>query len=109
MASLIQKKCTPCTGDTPPLSKPQIKALKKQLTQDWEVIDSKKIKHQFNLDSFASAIKFVNKIAKIAEAEDHHPDITINYQKVTIELTTNAVGGLSENDFIVAAKIEELI
>lgn len=109
MNTLSQQKCQPCTGETPPLSKAQIEELKKQLTQDWEVIDDKKIRHQFKLDSFASAIEFVNKIAKVAEAEDHHPDITINYKKVTIELTTHAIGGLSENDFIVAAKIEQLI
>ncbi|MBI3256149.1 MAG: 4a-hydroxytetrahydrobiopterin dehydratase [Candidatus Andersenbacteria bacterium] len=123
MSDLTQKKCIPCTGNTPPLSKSQIEEFKKELTQKWTVVDDpptkgetrpatlggKKIRHQFKLDSFASAIEFVNKIAKVAEVEDHHPDITINYNKVTIELTTHAVGGLSENDFIMAAKIEKLV
>ena len=109
MTNLTQKKCVPCTGDTPPLSTTQIKEFKKQLTQHWQVIAAKKIRYQFKLDSFASAIKFVNKIAKVAEKEDHHPDITINYKKVTIELTTHAIDGLSENDFIMAAKIEKAL
>lgn len=108
MSDLTQKKCIPCTSETSPLPKSQIERFKKQLNQDWKIIDSKKISRQFIFDSFTSAITFVNKIAAIAEAEDHHPDITINYKKVTLELTTHAIGGLSENDFIMAAKADKL-
>ncbi|MBI3251311.1 MAG: 4a-hydroxytetrahydrobiopterin dehydratase [Candidatus Andersenbacteria bacterium] len=109
MSHLSEKRCTPCEGDESPLSHIQAQNLQKQLTQNWQVVANKKIRYQFKLDSFASAIEFVNKIAKVAEEEDHHPDIIINYKKVTIELTTHAIGGLSENDFIMAAKIENAL
>lgn len=75
---------------------------------DWEVIDSKALKRKFKFPDFKSAIEFVNKVADLAEEESHHPDITINYNKVTLELSTHAIEGLSENDFILAAKIERL-
>ncbi len=109
MTTLAQKKCIPCDGNTPPLSKTQIEEYKKELKHPWKVVDDQKIQYQFKFDSFLQSIEFVNKVADVAETEDHHPDITINYKKVTIELTTHAIGGLSENDFIMAAKIEKLV
>lgn len=109
MNNLSEKKCVPCEGSTPPFTMEQIRNYQNQLTSVWEVIDQKKIHKQFTFDSFDSAMVFVNDVAVIAQEEDHHPDITINYKKVTIELTTHAINGLSENDFIVAAKIEKLI
>jgi len=108
MSALTEKKCVPCEGGTPPLQKSQIQEYLGQLRGEWEVEDHEKIKRKFELKNFREAIEFVNNIAEIAEQEDHHPDIFINYKRVTIELTTHAIGGLSENDFIVAAKIEEL-
>ncbi len=71
-------------------------------------VGAKKISKEFIWNNFVEAIQFVNKVADIAEAEGHHPDIHIHYNKVTIELWTHAIGGLSENDFILAAKIEAL-
>lgn len=86
------------------------------LSEVWEVVDppvgeagGKKIRHQFKFKTFPEAIAFVDKIVPIAEAEGHHPDIHIYYNKVLIELWTHAIGGLSENDFIMAVKIESLI
>lgn len=106
MKILANKKCIPCQGNEPPLSSTEASQLLSQLLSNWTIIENKKLHKQFTFDSFTSAIEFVNKVAKIAEEEDHHPDITINYKKVTIELTTHAIDGLSENDFIMAAKIE---
>ena len=77
-----------------------------KLKNMWNVVDGKKLHSIFIFKDFKQSMKFVDKIAKIAEKEGHHPDMTINYNKVVIELTTHAIGGLSENDFIVAAKIE---
>lgn len=80
-----------------------------ELGHGWDVVGDTKIAKTFTLESFSEAVEFVNKIAKIAEAEDHHPDLRIySYKKVDVELTTHAVGGLSKNDFILAAKIEEI-
>ena len=105
---LTQKKCKPCEGGTPPLDEAKVKEYLSQLKTHWEVVENKKIRREFVFKDFVEAMKFVNKIAGVAEEEDHHPDIHIFYKKVVIELWTHAVGGLSENDFIVAAKIEQV-
>lgn len=104
--TLIQKKCVPCEGGMPPLGAEKIKEYSAQLKNSWDVLENKKIRREFVFKGFKEAIVFVNKVAEIAEQEDHHPDIHIFYRKVVIELWTHAVGGLSENDFIMAAKIE---
>jgi len=105
---LIGQKCVPCEGGTPPLMSRQIRGYIKQLSDGWEVIDGKNLKNRVKFKNFRESMVFVNQVANIAEEEDHHPDITINYNRVTIELTTHAIGGLSKNDFIVAAKIDKL-
>jgi len=106
--NLTQKKCVPCEGGAKPFSASQINGYKSKLNSDWEVIDDKKISRLFKFKNFREAFDFVNKIAQIAEAEQHHPDIQINYNRVRIDLTTHAIKGLSMNDFIMAAKIEAL-
>jgi len=108
MPTLAEKKCVPCEGGTSPLQESQIQEYLGQLRGEWEVEDNKKIKHKFELKTFKEAIGFVNKVADLAEEENHHPNIRIYYNKVVIELTTHAIGGLSENDFIMASKIELL-
>lgn len=106
---LTEKKCVPCESWVSPLTKDKIEPLIKQLKTEWSLSDDlKRIKHEFKFKNFKQAMGFVNKIADIAEAEGHHPDIYIYYNKVVIELTTHNIKGLSENDFIVAAKVENL-
>ena len=80
-----------------------------ELSTPWEVAEGKKIFRRFSFKNFKEAMAFVNKVADIAESEGHHPDIFVSYNKVKITLFTHAIGGLSENDFILAAKIEKLI
>lgn len=106
--SLTAKKCIPCEKGTPPLSKNEIGTYLSRLENGWEVIDDKKIAFTFKCKTFADAIIFVNKVAEIAESENHHPNIHIYYNKVRISCATHAIGGLSENDFILAAKIEKV-
>ncbi len=106
--SLTEKHCVPCEGNVPPLTKPEIETLQKELTLKWIVEHDKVIQHLFTFRNFVEAIAFVDKIALVAEAEGHHPDITINYNKVTIALQTHAIKGLSDNDFILAANIEKI-
>lgn len=104
---LTKKKCLPCEGGTKPLSKTESEKLLKEVS-GWILVDEKIIKKQFTFGDFKEAMKFVNRVAEIAESEGHHPDIKISWNKVTLELWTHAIGGLSENDFIVAAKIDAI-
>src|SRR3989344_7962667 len=108
MIFLSDKKCVACEGGTPPLEAEKVKECMAELAGGWDIIDGKKIKKEFKFEDFKEAMAFVNKVAEIAESEGHHPDIHIFYNKVEIELWTHAVGGLSENDFIMAAKIDGL-
>lgn len=93
---------------SPPLSKAKIDEYISDLNEDWKLVGGKKIKRTFTFDNFMSGVAFVNKVADIAEAENHHPDIYLFYKKVEIEFSTHAIGGLSENDFILAAKLDRL-
>ncbi len=102
------KKCVPCEGGVEPLKTDKINEYKKAINIEWEVVDETVLKRKFKFPSFKESIEFVNKVANLAESEGHHPDFKINYQNVTLNLTTHAIGGLSENDFIMAAKIESL-
>lgn len=109
MSSLTERKCGPCEGGVLPFNKEQIQEYLGQLSSAWEVKDDKKITKKFKFQNFREAMNFVSKIAALAEGEGHHPDIRIfGYRNVEIELSTHAIGGLSENDFILAAKIEQL-
>lgn len=106
---LTQKKCVPCEGGDPPLTQAQVQAYLPQISDEWQVEDNKKIQREFTFADFKRAMGFVNRIAEIAEDEGHHPDLYIFYNKVRVELWTHAVKGLSENDFIIAAKIDQLL
>ncbi|OIO31537.1 MAG: 4a-hydroxytetrahydrobiopterin dehydratase [Candidatus Yonathbacteria bacterium CG_4_10_14_3_um_filter_47_65] len=103
--NLAQQKCVPCEGGTSPMSDIDVAEYLKKLS-GWEKRGNV-IERKFEFADFALAMKFVNAIADIAEREGHHPDLSISYNKVTITLSTHAIGGLSLNDFILAAKIDE--
>lgn len=105
---LLNKKCREYTKDEAPMSFEQINEYLIQLKNEWRVIENKKISCIFKFKTFKEAIVFVNKVAGLAESENHHPNIHILYNKVKIVLSTHSIGGLSENDFILAAKIEKL-
>src|SRR3989338_202867 len=103
--SLLQKNCLPCEGNTSPLTADQAKEFLKQ-APGWELSeDGKKISRKWKFKNFQEAMQFVNKVVEIANAEDHHPDMHISYSRVALTLWTHAIDGLSENDFIVAAKV----
>lgn len=109
MSKLSKKKCKACEGDVEALFCEQSEELLKQLSSDWMLIDQcRMLARTFTFKDFAQALAFANKIGEIAEAEQHHPDLTVGYGNLGVELTTHAIGGLSENDFIVAAKIDEI-
>ena len=103
---LTNKRCVPCEGGVPALGAKEVAKLLKQV-DGWEVRDAKLHKSSTFFD-FAEAMEFVNAMAAIAEAEDHHPDFAVHFNRVDVTIWTHAIGGLSENDFILAAKIDEL-
>ena len=108
MEKLSSQKCVPCEVGGDPLKTDEIAQVLPQLDDLWEVRENKKLERKFKFKNFVEAMKFVNKVADLAEEQGHHPDFHIHYNKITIELWTHAVGGLSLNDFIVAAKINKI-
>ena len=108
-AELTAKKCTACEGGTPPLTKEQI-AAHLPAVPEWKLADDGKlIRRKYKFKDFVTAMAFLQKVAVLAEEEQHHPDLHLTgYKNVAIELTTHAIGGLSANDFIVAAKIDTI-
>jgi len=104
---LTEHKCEACEGGIPPLTPTEVTELLTQ-TPRWTVSDDNKVLHrQYVFANFREALAFINQVGELAEAEGHHPDIHFtNYKHVAIDLTTHAIGGLSKNDFIVAAKID---
>ena len=103
---LAKKKCVPCEGGTVPLTSEQVEALLKKVS-GWQ-LSKNRIQRELKFKDFKSAMRFVNQMAEIAEAEGHHPDFTVHYNQVFIEIWTHAISGLSENDFILAAKIDSI-
>ena len=102
------KKCIPCEAGTLPMGTEEVRAALLQIP-GWELMEEKKIRREWKFKDFSEAMAFVDRAAELAEQEGHHPDILIhNWNRVRLELTTHAIKGLSENDFIVAAKINAL-
>ena len=109
LEELVRKSCAPCEGGIPPLSLEEAQALLVQV-KGWSLVDDgKRIRRAWTARNFMAGITFFNKVAALAEQEGHHPDLHLEgYRQVAIEIWTHAIGGLSENDFILAAKINEL-
>ena len=107
-SGLTRKRCVPCEAGTPPMTLEEAQRMAEQVP-GWELKpDEQKLVRRFKLKDFREAMAFVNRVADLAESEGHHPDIHISWNRVRLELTTHAIKGLSENDFILAAKISEL-
>ena len=108
MSELRDRHCTPCKKETTPLDAEEIKHFKVQINSDWKVVNNKKIQKNFSVKDFNEAIAFAQEIAELADEEDHHPDLGVHYDAVEVELSTHNIGGLSPNDFILAAKIDAI-
>ena len=107
MASLASKTCVPCRGVVPPLTGQELAALQKQVPE-WQVAKEHHIVRQFKFPDFKQALAFVNRVGELAETQGHHPDILLAWGKAEITLWTHKVDGLTESDFIMAAKIDRL-
>jgi 4a-hydroxytetrahydrobiopterin dehydratase len=106
MTDLTAKHCEPCEGGTPPLGEAEIERLSRQL-DGWKVTAGKKLEKEYGFPDFRQALAYVNRLGEVAEREGHHPDIYLTWGKVRVELSTHSIGGLSENDFILAAKADQ--
>ena len=111
MNKLLEKKCVPCEGGVVPFDISEIHKYQK-MVDGWEIIKNNKkiyfLEKNFTFKNFLECQKFVNKVGDISENEGHHPEITFGWGYVKINITTHAIEGLSENDFILAAKIDEI-
>jgi 4a-hydroxytetrahydrobiopterin dehydratase len=107
MAELANKTCVPCREDTPALKGEELQAIHRQVPQ-WKIVNDQHITRSFSFPDFKQALDFVNRVGAVAEEQGHHPDILLGWGKVEITLWTHAINGLSESDFIVAAKIDKL-
>lgn len=107
MTDLAQRRCKPCEGGVPPLTADEIAALLKRLPA-WQVVDGK-LTRTFEFRNYHETMAFVNATAWISHREDHHPDLAVGYKQCRVDYITHAIGGLSENDFICAARIDALL
>jgi 4a-hydroxytetrahydrobiopterin dehydratase len=107
MSDLASKNCVPCRGGVPPLAGGELEVLSKQVPQ-WKVVDGHHIVRDFKFPDFAQALAFVNKVGAIAEEQGHHPDISLSWGKAQVTTWTHKINGLTESDFILAAKIDQI-
>lgn len=107
MSDLTQKKCIPCTAGTPPLKGEKLQSFMKQL-KGWTLMNEYHLEKPFKFKNFVEALAFTNELGKLAEQEGHHPDILLSWGKVVVTLWTHKINGLSESDFIMAAKSDAI-
>ncbi|MHC4396373.1 MAG: 4a-hydroxytetrahydrobiopterin dehydratase [Planctomycetota bacterium] len=105
---LLKSQCIPCQGGVEPLKGKVIAELLKQLAKDWQVIDEHHLEKEYRFRNFKQSLEFVNKVGELAEIQGHHPDIYLAWSRVRLIIWTHKIDGLHENDFILAAKADEL-
>ncbi len=104
---LSARKCVSCRSGTPPLRGEDLQRLAGQLGGGWRVVQEHQLEKEFRFADFSEALGFTNRLGEIAEAEGHHPDILLSWGKVVVTIFTHKIGGLTQSDFILAAKYEE--
>jgi 4a-hydroxytetrahydrobiopterin dehydratase len=108
MTELARKQCVPCMGGVPPLEGREIKKLLDQLGRGWTVVDDHHLEKEYKFDDFRQGLDFTNRVGELAEEQGHHPDVYLAWGKVKLTLWTHKINGLTESDFIFAAKADEL-
>jgi len=104
---LAEKACVPCRGGVPPLPLQQSEALLRQL-DGWELVENHHLRKSFKFPDFKSALDFVDRVGALAEEQQHHPDITLSWGRAVVEIWTHKINGLTESDFVFAAKCDRL-
>ena len=107
--SLARRQCVPCRGGVPPLPPQQIVALRGRISPGWKLVDEHHLVREIPCRNFRKALALANAIGEIAESQQHHPDLLVSWGRLTVTLFTHAIDGLHENDFIMAARIDELL
>lgn len=108
MSELATKQCVPCKGGIPPLKGEELAKLLEKLGGAWKVENEHHLEKEFRLKNFRDALSLTNRIGEVAEAQGHHPDIYLSWGQVKVTIWTHKIDGLTESDFILAAKIDEL-
>lgn len=106
-SELASMECTPCMGGVPPVKGAALLELHNKLPGDWVVVNEHHLEREFRFDTYARGVAFTNAVAAIAERQNHHPDILLRYGKVKVSIWTHKIDGLTESDFVFAAKVEE--
>ena len=109
VSPLANRECKPCKGGVPPLKAEALADLQRQLGNGWTVVSEHHLEKEFRFPDFRSALGFTNKVGELAESIAHHPDIELAWGKVKVTIWTHKIGGLSEADFVFAAKVDELL
>jgi 4a-hydroxytetrahydrobiopterin dehydratase len=105
---LTGKKCKPCRKGEEPLKGESLHTLAKQISRNWNIVDEHHLEKTYSFDDFRQALDFTNRVGEVAENEGHHPDIYLTWGKVELKVWTHKVDGLTENDFIFAAKVDQV-
>jgi 4a-hydroxytetrahydrobiopterin dehydratase len=108
MSELAERQCVPCRGGVPPMKGEQINEMSSQLP-DWQVVNEHHLQRAYSFKDFREALDFVNRIGELAEEQGHHPDICFGWGKADITIWTHKIDGLTESDFVLAAKIDKLL
>ena len=108
MSDLAQKECVPCKGGAPPLKGGELAQLSGQLAAGWHVVNEHHLEREFKFPDFRQALAFTNRVGQLAESQNHHPDIYLAWGKVKLGLWTHKIDGLTESDFVFAAKVDQL-
>lgn len=108
MSDLADRECVPCKGGVPPLRGEALQSLYARLGAGWDVVDDHHLEKEFRFKNFRQALDFVNRVGELAERVNHHPDLHLAWGKVRVTLWTHKIGGLSEADFVFAAKVDRL-
>ena len=108
MSDLASRSCVPCKGDVPPLAGAELDAIAGQLGSGWRVVEGHHLEKEFRFGNFVDALAFTNRVGELAEAQAHHPDLHLAWGKVRVEIWTHTIDGLTESDFVWAAKCEQL-
>jgi 4a-hydroxytetrahydrobiopterin dehydratase len=106
--SLVSRECVPCKGGIPPLEGARLRELERELGGGWKIVQDHHLEKEFRFKNFRAAMDFAVAIGELAERQGHHPDILIGWGKVKVTLFTHAIGGLHDNDFILASKIDAM-
>jgi 4a-hydroxytetrahydrobiopterin dehydratase len=109
MVALAEQVCVPCQGGVPPLKGEELARLVKELNGGWQVVRGHHLEKEFKFPDFRAALAFTNEVGQLAEDQGHHPDIFLAWGKVKLELWTHKIDGLTQSDFVFAAKVEKLL